>query len=171
MRFIPVCTDAGIETLAGIAASIWREYWPDRIGADQTEYMVEKYQSRRALTEAIREEGYCYLLMKHDGVTLGYLGIRPEEQTGRLFLSKIYLYADERGKGYSSEAMRFLVQLCESNGLTSIYLTVNKHNDPGIRAYKATGFKIVDSVETDIGSGFIMDDYIMEKDVSDARFA
>ena len=44
-----------------------------------------------------------------------------------------------------------------------MYLTVNKGNDLGIRAYLGTGFRTIDAVETDIGNGFIMDDYIMEK--------
>ena len=47
-----------------------------------------------------------------------------------------------------------------------MYLTVNKYNDLGIRAYKGTGFEVVDAVETPIGNGFIMDDYIMEKRLS-----
>ena len=44
-----------------------------------------------------------------------------------------------------------------------MYLTVNKGNDLGIRAYKGTGFQIVEAVVTDIGEGFVMDDYVMEK--------
>lgn len=43
-----------------------------------------------------------------------------------------------------------------------IQLTVNKHNINSINAYKKWGFKTIDSVVTDIGSGFVMDDYIME---------
>ena len=43
-----------------------------------------------------------------------------------------------------------------------MYLTVNKYNDLGIRAYEGTGFVTIDAVETDIGEGYIMDDYIME---------
>ena len=46
-----------------------------------------------------------------------------------------------------------------------MYLTVNKHNELGTRAYFAKGFEVIDSVETDIGEGFVMDDYIMEKRV------
>ena len=46
-----------------------------------------------------------------------------------------------------------------------MYLTVNKHNELAIRAYRGTGFDVIDSVETDIGEGFVMDDYIMEKQV------
>ena len=37
--------------------------------------------------------------------------------------------------------------------------------EEGIRAYKAKGFETIDAVETDIGNGFVMDDYIMEKKV------
>ena len=44
-----------------------------------------------------------------------------------------------------------------------MYLTVNKGNDLGVRAYRGNGFSVIDAVETDIGQGFIMDDYIMEK--------
>jgi GNAT superfamily N-acetyltransferase len=163
MRYIPVYTNAGIETLASIARTIWDEYWTDRIGAEQTAYMVEKYQSVPALTEAIRTEGYLYFFLVEDERIVGYFGVRPEEREGKLFLSKLYLFAEERDQGYSSKTMQFLVQLCRRNDLGSIYLTVNKFNDLAIRAYQASGFEIVDSVETDIGSGFIMDDYIMEK--------
>ena len=47
-----------------------------------------------------------------------------------------------------------------------MYLTVNKHNELGVRAYNGTGFEVIDAVETDIGEGFIMDDYIMERPVA-----
>ena len=47
----------------------------------------------------------------------------------------------------------------------AMYLTVNKHNDLGIRAYLGKGFETIDAVETDIGNGFVMDDFIMEKRV------
>ncbi len=40
---------------------------------------------------------------------------------------------------------------------------VGANNEMAIRAYKAKGFEVIDAVETDIGDGYIMDDYIMEK--------
>ena len=49
------------------------------------------------------------------------------------------------------------------NMLQGMYLTVNKYNEHAIDVYKHYGFKIVDSVVTDIGNGFVMDDYIMYK--------
>ena len=50
----------------------------------------------------------------------------------------------------------------ERYGKTRVYLTVNKHNDHAIEVYKKTGFVIVDEAVTDIGSGYVMDDYIFE---------
>ena len=46
--------------------------------------------------------------------------------------------------------------------LIKIRLTVNKHNDNSIAAYKKMGFETIDSVKTDIGGGYYMDDFVME---------
>ena len=78
-----------------------------------------------------------------------------------MFISKIYLYAEERGKHYSSQILEWLRDYARKLGLTGMYLTVNKGNELGIRAYKGNGFDIIESVEVDIGNGFVMDDYIM----------
>jgi ribosomal protein S18 acetylase RimI-like enzyme len=40
---------------------------------------------------------------------------------------------------------------------------VNKRNPGAISFYKAAGFTIAREAVFDIGSGFVMDDYIMEK--------
>ena len=47
----------------------------------------------------------------------------------------------------------------------AIYLTCNKYNQNSLDIYKAKGFAEVDSVKTDIGNGFIMDDYILQLDL------
>lgn len=94
---------------------------------------------------------------------VGYTGGHVETDTNRFFISKIYLRAEERGHGFASQTIRFYEDLCRARGLAAMYLTVNKHNDLGVRAYRGKGFETIDSVETDIGQGFIMDDFIMEK--------
>jgi RimJ/RimL family protein N-acetyltransferase len=50
-------------------------------------------------------------------------------------------------------------------GCTHLQLRVNKANSPAIRAYQRAGFTFLDDVCTDIGSGFVMDDFRMEKPV------
>jgi ribosomal protein S18 acetylase RimI-like enzyme len=44
-----------------------------------------------------------------------------------------------------------------------LWLQVNRGNAPAIAAYRKQGFRIVESRVFDIGNGFVMDDYVMEK--------
>ena len=96
---------------------------------------------------------------------MGYTGGCAEPETGRFFISKIYLSAAERGRHFASAIVRFYDELCRERGLSAMYLTVNKGNEFGIRAYEGNGFTTVDAAVTDIGAGFVMDDYIMERPV------
>jgi hypothetical protein len=48
-------------------------------------------------------------------------------------------------------------------------LAVNKNNAKAIAAYHHHGFRIADAVVKEIGSGFVMDDYLMEKAVGDGH--
>lgn len=166
VRFEAV-TDESVVALAELAASIWREYWPSLIGEAQTEYMIERFQSLPAIRRDMREHGYEYWFIRseQDDRVVGYTGGHVEPQTNRFFISKIYLRAGERGKHFASAVVRFYEELCRERGLRAMYLTVNKGNVLGIRAYEGNGFTTIDAVETDIGHGFIMDDYIMEKSV------
>ncbi len=187
VTFDPVLSSQQIEELAAMAEQIWNEYWPPLIGKGQTCYMVQKYQSIQAIERDMRDCSYRYwFVVDERGKRVGYTGgateiavdnrERDEEAchnaevqrrwARRFFISKIYLYASERGKHYSSQIVRFLEDLCRKEGLQVMYLTVNKGNELGIRAYIGNGFELVDSQVVDIGCGFAMDDYVMAKEIA-----
>ena len=165
MVFRPVETAQDQERLAELAGSIWHEYWPALIGEAQTDYMVERFQSLPAIRRDMAENAYEYWFVCDGDRVVGYTGGHVEPKTGRFFISKIYLKAKARGHGYARRVVEFYDALCRERGLHAMYLTVNKGNVLGVRAYKGTGFETVDAVETDIGHGFVMDDYIMERPV------
>lgn len=172
VSFVPVKTDADRHLLAEMAAAIWGEYWPAHIGEAQTAYMVEHFQSFEAIVRDMAEHEYEYWFLvateqadSSDDLQrriVGYTGGHNEPETNRFFISKIYLYEDARGHGYARRVVEFYEDLCFARGLDAMYLTVNKYNELGIRAYLGTGFDIIDSVVTDIGEGFVMDDYVMQ---------
>lgn len=165
IEFVPVETPEDRAALATLASEIWHEYWPALIGEAQTDYMVEQFQSLEAIERDVAEHAYEYWFLRtaEDGRTVGYTGGRVEPETNRFFISKIYLLEEHRGEGLCSATIRFYERLARERGLDALYLTVNKRNEMAIRAYKAKGFEVIDAVETDIGDGYIMDDYIMEK--------
>lgn len=158
IQFKTVNTKDEIIQISNLAGKIFKDHFTPIIGSEQVDYMLSKFQSEEALTQQINS-GYKYVLVLQDNDLAGYFGIKPEGK--RLFLSKFYLDKKYRGIGISRKMLEEIINT--SKGVSSIYLTVNKQNEGPINIYKKFGFEIIDSVETDIGSGFIMDDYIMEK--------
>ena len=50
-------------------------------------------------------------------------------------------------------------------GARRIILAVNKRNLKAVNAYRRNGFAVVESVVTDFGNGFVMNDFIMAKNL------
>ncbi len=48
-------------------------------------------------------------------------------------------------------------------GARRLFLAVNKHNVKAVAAYQRNGFMATESVVTNFGNGFVMDDFIMTK--------
>ena len=162
MAVIERVTDSGrLHEVAELADKIWHECFTDIISIDQIDYMVEKFQSYKAMTKQLIEQDYSYYAVREDEELCGYIGVKPEKDD-RFFLSKLYLRSDKRGRGIASLMLKKVFDEAERYGKTGVYLTVNKHNDHAIEVYKKTGFVIVDEAVTDIGSGYVMDDYIFE---------
>jgi len=44
-----------------------------------------------------------------------------------------------------------------------VILAVNKRNTAAINSYRKYGFAVREAIVDDIGHGFVMDDFIMEK--------
>ncbi len=155
-----VRTEKDIAVVVDLADEIWREHYIPIIGQAQVDYMLEKYQSARAIKQQL-EEGVTYYIIVYKDIDIGYLSYYFKEDS--LFLSKIYVKSSGRGKGLGGKAVRFLEDEARKNSLNSISLTVNKNNSRSIEAYRKMGFKILKAIVMDIGGGFVMDDYIMEK--------
>ncbi len=164
-------TNDDIKILADLAKEIWYEYWPILLKPAQIQYMVEKFQSYNAIKCQIWNEDYIYKIISINGESVGYYGVSAKDKKvwqsseskigNYLFLSKLYIKADYRGKKLGRQAFSDIINIAHAKNLDYIYLTVNKYNTNTIKAYEKWGFHTVEEAVTDIGQGFIMDDYIM----------
>ena len=150
-----------LEELVPVIAEIWREYYRPLIGAEQVEYMLERFQSLDAVMRQIAGEHYRYFGIFCDGQLAGYYAEQPSGD-GRVFLSKFYVAAKFRGRGLGRQMLDHLIADARASGADTIWLTVNKQNGT-VDIYYKLGFIITEEIVTDIGSGFVMDDYKMEK--------
>lgn len=160
-------SDDDIREIARLADVIWHEHFTPIIGAGQVEYMLDKFQSYEAIANAVKNDGYVYYMAfdgeLDKGELVGYVGAKPEAEG--LFLSKIYIRADHRRKGLATALLDLASY--DYRNKDYMYLTVNKHNDIAVNSYKALGFYVEKELVTDIGNGFVMDDYVFKIDMKD----
>jgi len=161
--FLAVSTPADIAAVARLAAEIWYEHYVPIIGRQQVDYMVPRFQSEPAIADQIGK-GLQYFLIRVRGEPCGYLAIEPQPAGRSLFLSKLYVRKPERQLGVGRKALAFIESKGQEAGLDRLWLTVNKYN-PAFKAYLRLGFQNVADVVTDIGGGYVMDDYRLEKKI------
>ncbi|MFP4026557.1 MAG: GNAT family N-acetyltransferase [Candidatus Brocadiia bacterium] len=160
--FKRVSSSAAIKKLEEMAHEIWNEHYVNIIGQPQVDYMLENFQTESAITEQIND-GRSYFFVQDNGNEVGYFAFDIEPAKSSMFLSKIYVTKEFRGRGFGRSIIEFLERICFEKSLQKIWLTVNKGNESSIRWYERMGFEIIETRKKDIGEGFVMDDYRMEK--------
>ena len=174
-----------------IASRVWNEHYGKILSQGQIDYMLGKFQSAEAIQQQIAD-GYEYYLIEYQqgtyqqeiqqetqqetqnsdvgpSIPVGYFSIKAaQDSDGRmkLFLGKFYILKEFRGRGAGSSVFDFLEHKAAAKCLQAIWLTVNKYNQESISVYLHRGYKIVREQVADIGNGYVMDDYIMQKPIS-----
>jgi len=159
---LKVKSQSDIVLVADLAREIWRQHFTPIIGAPQVEYMLEKFQSVEAISSQLKN-GTEYYIVSLVNQPVGYTGLVPDDADNKMMISKIYLRNSCRGMGIGNHMLDFIEQECKKRNLSKLWLTVNRFNHGTIEWYVRKGFETVDQVKQDIGNGFFMDDYIMEK--------
>lgn len=167
LEYIACTTDEHLRSVALLADQIWHECYRKIISAEQIDYMVNNFQSLDSLREQVKN-GTEYYMIAIDGLPVGYYAFErrsDDKLYGKeyLFVSKIYLLADIRHKGFASLMFKQIHKYARKNGLELIKLHVNRNNEHAISVYKHKGMRIINELDTDIGGGFVCEDYVLGK--------
>jgi N-acetylglutamate synthase-like GNAT family acetyltransferase len=163
-NILKVESNSEVDAVAKLAREIWQQHFTPIIGDAQVEYMLNKFQSSKAI-ESQLYEGWEYYITMRENEYVGYTGIVPNVSCGKMLISKIYVKDRIRGSGVGNLLLDFIEDTSKARGLNTVWLTVNRYNEDTIKWYYRHGFVTVDEVKKDIGAGFIMDDFIMEKKI------
>ncbi|MGB8369536.1 MAG: N-acetyltransferase family protein [Limisphaerales bacterium] len=158
-------TEADLPAIAKLAGVIWRACYPGIITSEQIDYMLARMYALDVLRDEIRSQGVRYDLLLVDGKPAGFASYGPTSEPGAMKLHKLYLLPELHGRGLGSRLLQPVEREVRAGGMRRLMLSVNKRNARAIDAYQRNGFVTADSVVTDIGGGFVMDDYIMAKDL------
>lgn len=152
-----------IPIVQNLAKIIWDEYYRQILSQAQIDYMLKLFYSTANIQQEINEKITWDILYLNEN-PVGYISCKIENK--KVHLSKIYLKAETRGKGLGKMMLNHAYEITQKNQCNSLYLNVNKNNLNSIKFYESQGFVKIDEGVFDIGNGYVMDDYIMEKIVS-----
>lgn len=162
IELVPIQTEQQIKSLAKIADIVWHETYDPLMETAQVDYMVEQFQSEQAVKKQMETGGYRYFMVRGDKKDIGFTGVVPHYvREDELFLSKAYVLREARGCGVFRRIMEQVTGLARELGLSGIWLTVNRQNRHAQEVYRHYGFEIAEEKCSDIGNGYVMDDYVM----------
>lgn len=157
-----------IEIIRDLADRTWRVSYPDIISEAQIDYMLDWMYAAEQIRKEIESGGVRYLLAEIDDTEpAAFAAFGPDDSGGEssAFLHKLYVLPERQRLGLGSALLREVEQRALSEDFTKLSLRVNRGNDNAVRAYKRNGFRQVRELREDIGGGFVMDDFVMTKDL------
>lgn len=155
-------SDSGLAVVSQLAGRIWRAHYASILSREQIEYMLAWMYDVAQLRRDV-ERGVVYELLFDGDRAIGFCGYEPVD--GELKLHKLYLEVAEHGRGLGSLLLKHVEDEARRRGLPMVVLGVNRFNEKAIRTYQRNGYTVRRELKTDIGGGYVMDDYIMEKRV------
>lgn len=152
------------EAVAELARLIWHQHYPGIISVEQIDYMLrERYKP--GLIRQTLARGDRWLVARAGDVLLGFAhGYALMD--GDYKLDKLYVHPDYQRHGIGHLLMDLMAEHAHRHGSRRLVLRVNRHNAKAIAAYRKYGFEVLVPIVEDIGEGFVMDDYVMTKDLA-----
>lgn len=152
-----------VKIIQDIVYTTWPITYGEILGKEQLDYMLNLFYSSEALTIQIQSRKQLFYLIHEEKLVVGFIGIEHDYQNKAITkIHKIYILPETQGKGIGKIAIEAIVKLALENNATSVILNVNIFNK-ALNFYEKTGFKVIDEVNIEIGNGYLMEDYVMEK--------
>jgi ribosomal protein S18 acetylase RimI-like enzyme len=163
---IEALAHSDVEPLAALAREIWYAHYPAIIGTAQIEYMLAQRYNFETVRAEMRQDGLWWDKLTVDNEMAGFASYFLTRVAGEMKLDKLYVHPRHQRQGYGGMMVARACEVARGHGCSRLVLAVNKNNRSAIAAYLKHGFRVVDAVVKDIGEGFVMDDYIMVKQVT-----
>lgn len=159
---IRTATPSDYALIRGLAHRIWPTAYGNILSDAQISYMLELFYSDTGL-DHVAKSGQQFLILT-DGEPLGFAGYELHTTGETTKLHKLYVLPDSQGNGYGTVLLDAVVQRSISGGDTKIKLNVNRFNRARL-FYERLGFAVIAEENIDIGNGFWMEDFIMEREL------
>jgi len=145
-----------------LAEKVWPQTYSPIQSAEQISYMMELIYSPGSLCRQM-ENGHQFILLFDEENAVGFASYSEMEPS--LFkLHKLYILPGGQGRGAGRFMVDFIIKDIKMKGATSLLLNVNRKNKAK-SFYEKLEFKVIREEDIDIGGGYFMTDYVMEKNL------
>lgn len=164
MIYLRKAKEEDLPIIRSLAEQTWPTAYSDIISAEQISFMLEKMYNKDELLGQLKA-GHFFLIASEVGKDVGFAGFSALNLEAKTFkLHKLYVLPKMHGKGVGKLLMNEVVSSVKAQGGKFLQLNVNRANK-ATDFYQKAGFKIKETVDLDIGNGFYMNDYVMEKEL------
>ena len=151
-------------TVHSLAEIIWPHTYSKILSAEQLDFMFDMMYSRNAYTEQLLLKNHHFLLAKDDTGYLGFASFELNYRPGTTKIHKLYVLPQIQRGGTGKALLSAIEKAAVTHGNRTITLNVNRFN-PAVNFYIKTGFTNTGQEDIHIGNGYLMEDYIMQKEV------
>lgn len=158
--------DAGlndIKTIQEITNITWPITYGEILSKEQLDYMLGLFYSEEALAKQIENKEQLFYLISDSESIIGFIGIEHNYKNEAITkIHKIYLLPETQGKGIGKKVFDEIQNMALENNSKGLLLNVNRFNT-ALGFYKKIGFEVAEEVNIEIGNGYLMEDYVMQK--------
>jgi diamine N-acetyltransferase len=151
-----------IEIIRHIAYETWPSTYGELLGSEQVSYMLQKFYGTKALEEQMQNLHYFFVALKQYQ-PVGFVSFSAVEP-GVYKLQKLYVLPSEHKTGTGKKLLNTVESVAKSMGALKLRLNVNRKNT-AFNFYRRNGFAVIAEEDIDIGNGYFMNDFIMQKEL------
>jgi RsiW-degrading membrane proteinase PrsW (M82 family)/GNAT superfamily N-acetyltransferase len=149
-----------IELIRNLSLSVWPQTYAHILTESQILYMLDIMYSTDALRRQM-EDRHQFIIVYNAGVPVGFASY-SETEPAVYKLHKLYVLPVHQGRGTGSFIIGQIINDILPKGANTLQLNVNRNNNAK-NFYEKMGFQAIRTEDIDIGNGFFMNDYVMEK--------
>jgi diamine N-acetyltransferase len=149
-----------IPLIQEIAFSTWPVTFGSILSEEQIKYMLEMMYSPESLKNQMEVKQHQFIILQSETNPIGFASF--EFLNDYTKIHKLYLLPTEQGRGAGRKMLAHISSISTQKNIHKLSLNVNRFNQ-AVQFYLRTGFEIVKEENIDIGNGFLMEDFVMEK--------
>lgn len=153
------------KAIQDIAGKTWPVTYGSILSSEQIQYMFSMMYDLKALKNQAETKNHHFIIAEEDGNFLGFASYEFDyHNEPKTKIHKIYILPETQGSGIGKKLIYYISEKAKSNNQEFLSLNVNRFNE-AIHFYTKIGFEKVGEEDINIGNGYLMEDFIMEKKI------